>query len=184
MALSRKVHSSDLCCSKLKFPVTLRIQPFFVTSEQASLFADEQIAPRFGVHSFLNPMYPHTADNLLLPGSVIYQFAFAEYLTRNYSGFRVPVNNAMPHHAAVLSIDGEVVAFLKVPKALIVPIAILVSKAILEDKQEFAMFDDLQAYPWVLPAYRYQTPDTLLANLNERVIAPAEEKVKELRRKS
>jgi hypothetical protein len=59
-----------------------------------------------------------------------------------------------------------------------------VQAIILDDRNAFAMFEDLLKYPWVLPAYRYQTPETLLANLNERVIAPAEEKVKELRRKS
>jgi hypothetical protein len=58
-----------------------------------------------------------------------------------------------------------------------------VQAVILEGKREFAMFDDLLEYPWVLPVYRYQTAETLLANLNERVIAPAEEKVKELGRK-
>jgi hypothetical protein len=31
-------------------------------------------------------MYPHAADNLLLPSLVIYQFAFAEYLARNPPG--------------------------------------------------------------------------------------------------
>ena len=59
-----------------------------------------------------------------------------------------------------------------------------VQAIILEDRHAFAMFEDLLKYPWVLPAYRYQTPEMLLANLNERVIVPAEEKVKELRRKS
>jgi hypothetical protein len=59
---------------------------------------------------------------------------------------------------------------------------VVVQPVILEGKHEFAMFHDLLAYPWVLPVYRYETPETMLANLNERVIAPAEEKVKELRR--
>lgn len=34
-------------------------------------------------------------------------------------------------------------------------------------------------YPWVLPPYKYQSADTLLANLND-VIGPAEAKAKEL----
>jgi uncharacterized protein YjbI with pentapeptide repeats len=57
-----------------------------------------------------------------------------------------------------------------------------VQAIILEGKHEFAMFDDLRHYPWVLPPYRYQSAETLLANLSERVIAPAEVKVEELRR--
>jgi len=58
-----------------------------------------------------------------------------------------------------------------------------VQAIILDDRREFAMFDNLLDYRWVLPLYRYQSQDTLLASLNERVIAPAEAKVIELRQK-
>jgi len=58
-----------------------------------------------------------------------------------------------------------------------------VQAIILDGKHEFAMFNDLLDYRWVLPPYRYQSEETLLASLNERVIAPAEAKVIELRQK-
>jgi hypothetical protein len=68
---------------------------------------------------------------------------------------------------------GTIVPHTKVP----------VQTIILDSKHEFAMFTDLLDYRWVLPPYRYQSEETLLANLSERVIAPAEAKVIELRQK-
>jgi len=52
---------------------------------------------------------------------------------------------------------------------------------ILDGRHQFAMFNDLLDYRWVLPPYRYQSEETLLASLTKRVIAPAEAKVSELR---
>jgi hypothetical protein len=54
---------------------------------------------------------------------------------------------------------------------------------ILDGKHEFSMFNDLRDYRWVLAPYRYQSEETLLASLGDRVIAPAEAKVIELRQK-
>jgi hypothetical protein len=43
------------------------------------------------------------------------------------------------------------------------------------------MFRDLRRkYHWVLAVYEYKSLDDLLASLDERVIAPAEAKAKEL----
>jgi uncharacterized protein YjbI with pentapeptide repeats len=68
--------------------------------------------------------------------------------------------------------------------ATIVPTTkVPVQTIILDGKYEFAMFNNLLAYPWMLPPYRYRSEKTLLASLNERVIAPAEAKVIELRQK-
>jgi hypothetical protein len=39
-----------------------------------------------------------------------------------------------------------------------------------------------RSFPWFLKVYRYDTPDQLLADLNERVIRPAEAKVLKLQR--
>jgi len=46
----------------------------------------------------------------------------------------------------------------------------------------YAMFRDYRMYDWVLPVHRYEGLEPLLATLAEKVIAPAEEKVKDLRR--
>ena len=46
------------------------------------------------------------------------------------------------------------------------------------------MFPDLvRRHHWVLEPYQYRSKELLIANLNERVIAPAEAKAKELTRK-
>ena len=44
----------------------------------------------------------------------------------------------------------------------------------------YAMFKDYWKYEWVLPVYRYEGLEPLLATLAENVIAPAEAKVKAL----
>jgi hypothetical protein len=44
----------------------------------------------------------------------------------------------------------------------------------------YSMFKDYWKYEWVLPVYRYEGLEPLLATLAEKVIAPAEGKVKAL----
>jgi hypothetical protein len=48
------------------------------------------------------------------------------------------------------------------------------------DPRSLAMFEDCWKYDWVLPIYRYEGLEPLLATLAEKVIAPAEGKVKAL----
>lgn len=49
------------------------------------------------------------------------------------------------------------------------------------ERHEYALFEDLRRrYHWVLPTFRYQDSTQLLTSLQERVITPAEQKVKEL----
>jgi hypothetical protein len=45
----------------------------------------------------------------------------------------------------------------------------------------YAIFKDYWKYDWVLPVYRYEGLEPLLAMLAEKVIAPAEGKVKQLK---
>jgi hypothetical protein len=47
----------------------------------------------------------------------------------------------------------------------------------------YAMFRDYRMYDWVLPVYRYEGLEPLLASLADKVIAPAEAKVKALHRR-
>jgi uncharacterized protein YjbI with pentapeptide repeats len=49
------------------------------------------------------------------------------------------------------------------------------------EAREWAMFEHFPRYPWVLPICAYGCTEDLLAALAERVIAPAEQKAKELR---
>jgi hypothetical protein len=56
-----------------------------------------------------------------------------------------------------------------------------VQPLLLREAGEFGMFEHYARYPWVLPLYRYETQDQLIAALGEHVIAPAERKALELR---
>jgi hypothetical protein len=76
-------------------------------------------------------MYPHAADSLLFPGSVIYQFALAEYLTGNPPSFGISVNDAMPKNASIFGKHREVVAFFQALQALVTPVSILSDKSVL-----------------------------------------------------
>jgi uncharacterized protein YjbI with pentapeptide repeats len=46
--------------------------------------------------------------------------------------------------------------------------------------REYGMFESFKDYPWVLDIQRYRDLDDLLASISERVIVPAEAKVKEI----
>jgi uncharacterized protein YjbI with pentapeptide repeats len=63
----------------------------------------------------------------------------------------------------------------------IVDARVPVQTIILQDSHEFGMFRDLLDYRWILPPYKYESEETLLAHLEDFVIAPAEAKVTELR---
>jgi hypothetical protein len=67
--------------------------------------------------------------------------------------------------------------------AIVVPTTpVPVQPVLLEGQREYAMFVDLKRrYHWVLEPYRYASRERLLADLGERVIAPAEAKALELR---
>jgi hypothetical protein len=44
---------------------------------------------------------------------------------------------------------------------------------------EYAMFEHIMRYPWVLPIYIYNSHEDLIASFHEKVIIPVEEKLKE-----
>jgi Pentapeptide repeats (8 copies) len=70
-----------------------------------------------------------------------------------------------------------------IPKELeaIVPhLAVPVQPLLEGSTRPYAMFKDYWKYDWVLPVYRYEGLEPLLATLPEKVIAPAEGKVKAL----
>jgi uncharacterized protein YjbI with pentapeptide repeats len=70
-----------------------------------------------------------------------------------------------------------------IPKELeaIVPsLAVPVQPLLEGSSRPYAMFRDYWKYEWVLPVYRYEGLEPLLATLAEKVIAPAEVKVKAL----
>ena len=59
-----------------------------------------------------------------------------------------------------------------------------VQPILLSGKSEFAMFSDLRRrHHWVLPTHHYDTADQLIADLDTRVIRPAETKVLEVQGK-
>jgi hypothetical protein len=70
-----------------------------------------------------------------------------------------------------------------IPKELeaIVPgLAVPVQPLLEGSSRPYAMFKDYWKYEWVLPVYRYEGLEPLLATLAEKVIAPAEGKVQAL----
>lgn len=50
-----------------------------------------------------------------------------------------------------------------------------------EGNDPWGMFDHIKRYPWVLGIHRYRDLDDLLSSIKEKVIAPAEAKVREVR---
>ena len=69
--------------------------------------------------------------------------------------------------------------------ATVVPGTVVpVQAIILEGQREYAMFPDLmRRHHWVLKPHEYKSKEVLIAQLSERVIAPAEAKAKELAQK-
>ena len=66
-------------------------------------------------------------------------------------------------------------------QAIVPTLAVPVQPVLLEGKTEYSMFSDfLKTYHWVLPIYRYADLQSLITTLNEKVLAPAEQKAKEL----
>jgi uncharacterized protein YjbI with pentapeptide repeats len=65
-------------------------------------------------------------------------------------------------------------------EAIIPGLAVPVQPLIEGSARPFAMFENYWKYEWVLPVYRYEGLEPLLAELAENVIAPAEEKAKAL----
>jgi hypothetical protein len=67
-------------------------------------------------------------------------------------------------------------------QAIIPSVRVPVQPLLLEGSSLYSMFKDFdpQDFHWVLPVYRYKDPELLLATLAEKVIVPAEGKVKAL----
>jgi hypothetical protein len=64
---------------------------------------------------------------------------------------------------------------------VIIPLLAVPVQPLLEGgARPYAMFRDYWKYDWVLPVYRYESLDELLTTLADKVIAPAEAKVKAL----
>lgn len=55
-----------------------------------------------------------------------------------------------------------------------------VQPLLLASQQEYGMFEHFKRFPWVLEPYLYEDQDGLLAAITDRVIGPAEAKVREL----
>ncbi len=65
-------------------------------------------------------------------------------------------------------------------EAIVSSLAVPVQPLIEGSSRPYTMFSDYWKYDWMLPVYRYEGFESLLASLAEKVIAPAEAKVKAL----
>jgi hypothetical protein len=76
------------------------------------------------------------------------------------------------------SIPHELMSFTRdLPSVPVQPI-------ILKEQRPYAMFlDHLGRYPWVLPYHEYESQDTLLAEIAEKVIQPAQDKAESMKPK-
>jgi hypothetical protein len=72
------------------------------------------------------------------------------------------------------SIPQELMAI--VPNLPSVPVQPL----LLASQNEYGMFEHFRRYPWVLEPLLYENQEALLIDLEQKVIAPAEAKAKEL----
>ncbi|MFN8419289.1 MAG: pentapeptide repeat-containing protein [Anaerolineae bacterium] len=60
--------------------------------------------------------------------------------------------------------------------------SLAVAPIILDGEFEYAMFEHFRRYNWVLPVYRYESEDQLIASLADKVIDPAVAKVEEMKK--
>lgn len=54
--------------------------------------------------------------------------------------------------------------------------SVFVQTIIQKNKRVYAMYEHLERYPWVLPIYRYVDASSLIGEVNDKIIAPLEEK--------
>lgn len=65
-------------------------------------------------------------------------------------------------------------------QAIIPTLRVPIQPLIHNSQKKYALFASFRKYPWVLETYSYATIDKLVSTLRERVITPAEHKVKEI----
>jgi hypothetical protein len=59
--------------------------------------------------------------------------------------------------------------------------SLAVQPILLQGGEPWGMYDHIKRYPWVLPLALYASQEELLGSMEEKVILPAEAKVKEIR---
>lgn len=112
-----------------------------------------------------------------------------ELRTRNYApvlfDFEKPVNRDLTETISTLAhmarfVIADITDAKSIPQELerIVPDlpSVPVQPLLLASQHEYGMFEHFRRYPWVLEPVLYENPKTLLEELGEKVIAPAEKK--------
>jgi uncharacterized protein YjbI with pentapeptide repeats len=65
-------------------------------------------------------------------------------------------------------------------EATVPHVAVPVSLIVLEESKPYSMSADLRKYSWVIKPFRYRDQNHLLANLDQEIVAPAEQKRAEI----
>lgn len=125
-------------------------------------------------------------------GVEVFRRFFAQNYTPVLFDFKVPPNRDVTEMVSTLAHMARfVIADITDAKSIhqelmsIVPNlpSVPVQPLILNSQQEYGMFEHFTRFPWILPVYRYMDVESLLHSLNEKVIAPAEQKAKELEKR-
>lgn len=65
-------------------------------------------------------------------------------------------------------------------QAIVPDLEVPVQPLLEEDSKEYSMFPDFGKYPWVAPVYFYKDQASLISSFHDKIIAPADEKAREL----
>ncbi len=116
-----------------------------------------------------------------------------ELRKRNYSpvvfDFEKPANRDITETVSILAHMARfVIADITEPKSIpqelqaIIPHlpSVPIVPLLQVSEREYGMYEHFVSYPWVQPVYRYSDVDDLLHTIQERVIEPAEKRVREL----
>jgi uncharacterized protein YjbI with pentapeptide repeats len=117
-------------------------------------------------------------DELRLHNYLPILFDFAPPATRDFTETITTLAGLARFIVADLTEPSSVAKELE---AIVPKLAVPVQPLLEASAQTYSMFQDYWKYPWMLEVHRYDDVEELIASLEEKVIAPAEEKIRSLK---